>query len=201
MRTTLALLLAFFASVVEAQAPAQAPAPAELISALRQGGYVLYFRHTATDHTQNDSRMTSFEDCANQRNLVDQGRSDARMIGVSLRTLSIPIGKIFTSPHCRTVETAELAFGRGEKLNEARYSTGTKDDEARYAELRKLLAVKPAPKVNTVIVGHGAPIQAITGMSLGEGDIMVIRPLESRFEVLTRIRVQDWPALNAAVGK
>jgi len=199
MRTVLAplLLVLLLVSPAGAQAPAQGPAPADLISALRQGGYVLYFRHTATDHTQNDSRMTSFEDCANQRNLVDQGRSDARMIGASLRALSVPIGTVVTSPHCRTVETAELAFGRGEKLNEAGY----KSDEARYSALRKLLVAKPRRGTNTVVVGHGSPIQAIAGISLGEGDIAVVRPLEDRFEVLARIRVQDWAALVAAFGK
>ena len=29
-----------------------------------RGGYVLYFRHAATDFSQNDARMTSFEDCS-----------------------------------------------------------------------------------------------------------------------------------------
>jgi hypothetical protein len=40
-----------------------------LVQKLREGGYVLYMRHAATDFSQNDSRMTSYEDCANQRNL------------------------------------------------------------------------------------------------------------------------------------
>ena len=38
-----------------------------LLGKLRHGGYVLFLRHTSTDFSQNDSRMASFEDCANQR--------------------------------------------------------------------------------------------------------------------------------------
>jgi broad specificity phosphatase PhoE len=214
MRITAALLLftLHLAAPARAQAPlapqGQAPqssarqlSSADIVNALREGGYVLYFRHTATDHTQNDSRMTSFDDCADQRNLVDKGREDARMIGSSLRALSIPIGRVYTSPHCRTVETAELAFGRGEKLNEVRYSAGTGAEPPHYAELRRLLAAKPARGTNTVIVGHGAPIQTIAGLSLGEGDIEVLWPLDTRFELAARIRVEDWPALNAATGR
>ena len=87
------------------------PAPA-LLSALRAGGYILYFRHTATDFGQNDEQMTGFEDCANQRNLTDGGRADARAIGAAIRSLGIPIGEVLASPFCRTRETAELIFGR-----------------------------------------------------------------------------------------
>jgi hypothetical protein len=61
---------------------------------IARGGYVLYFRHTATDFGQNDEKMTGFEDCANQRNLTDGGRADARAIGAAIRSLDIPIGAV-----------------------------------------------------------------------------------------------------------
>jgi hypothetical protein len=44
-----------------------------MVEALRQGGYLLYMRHASTDFSQNDSAMTSYEDCATQRNLTDKG--------------------------------------------------------------------------------------------------------------------------------
>src|SRR5262249_5111854 len=88
--------------------PAQAPA--ELLAALRGGGFVIYFRHADTDHTQNDSRMTSMADCANQRNLTDAGRENSRQIGDAIRALGVPVGAVLASPMCRTVETAVLAF-------------------------------------------------------------------------------------------
>src|SRR5437762_12788806 len=79
------------------------PAP-QLLVLMRGGGHILYVRHAATDFAQNDSQMKSFEDCAAQRNLVDKGRDDARKIGVAVRALRIPIGRVLSSPFCRTVE-------------------------------------------------------------------------------------------------
>jgi hypothetical protein len=55
----------------------------ELLAALRAGGYILYFRHADTDHSQNDERMTSVEDCTTQRNLTDRGRDHSRAIGLA----------------------------------------------------------------------------------------------------------------------
>src|SRR5216684_6878924 len=96
--------------------PSRELPPAELLSELRKGGYVLYFRHAATDFSQNDERMKSYEDCANQRNLIDRGRAEARAVGAAIRELRIPIEPVLASPFCRTVETAQLIFGRAEKM-------------------------------------------------------------------------------------
>ncbi|MGQ2981231.1 MAG: hypothetical protein ACT6Q9_16185, partial [Polaromonas sp.] len=48
---------------------AQAVALPKLASALRQGGYVIYFRHTATDFSRTDAGMRDYADCGNQRML------------------------------------------------------------------------------------------------------------------------------------
>src|SRR6266436_8814966 len=90
-------------------------APAQLLAELLKGGYILYFRHAATDFSQNDERMKSYEDCANQRNLIDRGRAEARAVG-AIRELRIPIEPVLASPFCRTVETAQLIFGRAQKM-------------------------------------------------------------------------------------
>src|SRR5881394_2849934 len=74
VRCALAYLLVLFAGSALAQAD-----PA-IVAKLRHGGYVLYLRHASTDFGQNDSRMTSYEDCANQRNLTDKGRNESRAL-------------------------------------------------------------------------------------------------------------------------
>src|SRR5215831_18556677 len=74
-----------------AQPAARELAGPALLAALRGGGYVLFFRHAATDFGQNDDNMTGYEDCSTQRNLTDKGRADARAIGTELRTLAIPV--------------------------------------------------------------------------------------------------------------
>jgi hypothetical protein len=198
-------LCAWFAllifSGVSAQQPSSEPVNAlggpALVSALRAGGFVLYFRHTATDFGQNDDNMTTFEDCSKQRNLTDKGRSEARALGAAMRELGIPVGKVLASPFCRTAETATLAFGKAEKTMDLRGWPASSADVDRYAPLRKQLAAPPLGGTNTVLVGHGNPFRAIAGPPhLMEGEAAVIRPLgDERFEIAARIQVQEWTDL------
>ena len=168
-------------------------APAAAVDALRRGGYILYFRHAATDMTKNDAAMKSFEDCPSQRNLVDRGRDDARTIGAAIKALGISIGKVRASPYCRGVETAELAFARAEKTAEVRGDPAQANDPARYAALRKLLSERPAPGTNDVIVSHGNSFHAVAGPPyLAEGEAAVVLPTGDGFRVIARIKVEDW---------
>ncbi|HEU4924542.1 MAG TPA: histidine phosphatase family protein [Burkholderiales bacterium] len=165
---------------------------AEVLHELRQGGYVLYLRHTSTDLSQNDSRMTSFEDCANQRNLTDRGRDEARAIGEHVKRLKIPIGEVLASPFCRTMETARLAFGKATATGAVRGGPAS-DDAGRYATLRKLLSTRIPEGQNLVISSHGNPFHAVAGPPyLAEGEIAVVKPEGERFSVVARIRLSDW---------
>jgi hypothetical protein len=186
----LALLLAILLL-----APAAAAEPdAKLLAELRQGGYVLFLRHTSTDFSQDDSRMTGFEDCATQRNLTDKGRAEARALGEHVKRLKIPIGEVLASPFCRTMETARLAFGKARTTNEVRGGPLSADDPKRYEPLRKLLGTKPDPGTNTVLSSHGNPFRAVAGPPyLAEGEIAVVRPEGGgSFSVIARIRLTDW---------
>jgi len=184
-----------------AEAVRQAPqlAGAALLSALRYGGYVIYFRHASTDFGQNDDRMTGYEDCARQRNLTDTGRSEARAIGAAIRNLGIPIGRVLASPFCRTRETAELIFGRATVSNAVRGGPAQADDD-RYAELKTLLSTPVTGGVDLAIVSHGNPYRAIVGGPyLAEGEAAVIEPRgNGRFRVVAQIRKDEWLALSAA---
>jgi phosphohistidine phosphatase SixA len=188
-RCAVLLFLAFFACAACAQ-----PDPA-LLAKLRHGGYVLFLRHTSTDFSQNDSQMTSFDDCASQRNLTDKGRDEARALGRQLKRLAIPIGPVHASPFCRTRETAQLAFGRAEKTDEARGGPANTNDPTRYEALRRLLATKPPSGQNAVIASHGNPFFALFGGPyLAEGEMAIVDP--SAFVVVGRIRLADWQAFH-----
>jgi|SRR6185295_7680073 len=168
------------------------------LRSLREGGYVFYLRHASTDFSQNDAGMKSYEDCAGQRNLTDKGRGEARAIGEHVKRLGIPVGSVLASPFCRTMETARLAFGKAQAMNEVRGGPARPDDPARYDPLRKLLGT-PVPKgSNAVIVSHGNPFYAVAGAPyLAEGEIAVIKAAgDSRFTVVGRIRLEDWQAFK-----
>jgi hypothetical protein len=166
-----------------------------LVERLRSGGYVLYLRHTSTDFSRNDSRMKSYEDCENQRPLTDKGRDEARAIAAHLSRLNIPVGSVLASPFCRTMETARLAFGKAQAMQEVRGGPARTDDAARYDPLRKLLSTQPPAGRNTAISSHGNPFYALFGAPyLAEGEIAVIDP--SALAIVGRIRLEDWQALK-----
>ena len=101
-----------------ANAPSSAPdAAAELkgpalLAALRRGGHVVYFRHTATDFSKTDAGMTGYDDCANQRLLSPQRQRDATKIGQRIRALALPVGEALASPYCHTLDHAAACWAR-----------------------------------------------------------------------------------------
>jgi hypothetical protein len=189
MRLLVSLALLSFVGLAIAQPDAS------LVARLRQGGYVLYVRHASTDFSQDDSRMTSYEDCSMQRNLTEKGRAEARRLGAEIKRLHIPIGTVYASPFCRTMETARLAFGEPKPTNEVRGGPSRPDDPARYEPLKKLLAMPPAAGSNNVVSSHGNPFLALFGSPyLAEGEMALVDP--STLKVVGRIRLEEWPLLQ-----
>ena len=169
-----------------------------LVEALREGGYVLYLRHAATDFGQNDNAMTDYANCAQQRNPTDAGRADARAVGAAIKALRIPVGPVLASPYCRTRESAELIFGAPTVSNAVRGGPGTDDTGQRYAELRKLLSTPVAKGSNLAISSHGNPFRAVASTAyLQEGEIAVVEPLgNGNFRIVARITKTDWMSLH-----
>jgi hypothetical protein len=177
--------------------PAKVISGPELLSELRNGGYVIYFRHTSTDFSRDDSRSRSDDDCDNQRPLTDKGREEARQIGAAFRTLKIPVARVLASPRCRTMATAMLAFGRAEKANAVRGGPAAPDNPDRYAGLRRLLSTPIKPGANLVISSHGNPFYATAGAPyLAEGEAAVVRPLGNDFEIVARVKHDAWRLLQ-----
>ena len=205
-RTSLAALLASILVTLTFGSAAQ-PAPSSspgatlegvaLVDALRGGGYVLYLRHASTDFGQSDDAMTDYANCAQQRNLTDTGRAEARAIGKAIRDLRIPVGPVLASPYCRTRESADLVFGKFSVSQAVRGGPASDDAGQRYAALRTLMSTPVAKGSNLAISSHGNPFRAVAGTAyLQEGEIAVIKPLgNGRFEIVARITKDAWPPL------
>ncbi|MDB5809502.1 MAG: hypothetical protein JWN94_1624 [Betaproteobacteria bacterium] len=180
--------------------PARKLAPADIVAELKRGGYVIYFRHASTDFSQNDRESKSFDDCTHQRNLTDAGRAQARAIGAAIRNLGFTVTKVLASPMCRTMETARLALGSAEPVPEMRGAPLPSADPNRYTALKKVFATAQPRGGNLAIVSHGNPFYGVAGPPyLAEGEGAIIRGLgNDGFDVIARIRVDDWPALSAA---
>src|SRR5258708_19743071 len=74
-----------------------ARAQADWINALRQGGYVIVFRHGATHQDQADTDPLNPKNIAQQRQLHDAQRAQANDIGEAFRNLRVPLGQLQTS--------------------------------------------------------------------------------------------------------
>ena len=201
--TTFSLLLVFALSSEPAAAEEATPTLTDetLVLALRGGGYNLYFRHVATDWSQQDDVREAGDwlscDSSRMRQLSGAGREAARSIGKAIRSLAIPVGKVLASPYCRTLETARLMqFGPVEpttavmNLRSAEYFGGR---AAIVATAQALLATLPEPGTNTVIVAHGNVAQAATPVYPGEGDGIVFQPDGAGgFQYIGQITPADW---------
>jgi phosphohistidine phosphatase SixA len=197
LAVALAFVCAWLQPALAADPPAEMLAGRELRAALRQGGLIIYFRHTSTDFGQNDEQMTGYEDCSHQRNLTDKGRAEARAIGAAVKRLGIPVGEVLASPFCRTRETAQLIFGRATVSAAVRGGPASPTTPDRYAELRQILSTPPAAGTDLVITSHGNPFHAVAeGGYLAEGEAAVIRPLGTQgFRVIARIPRDSWDSL------
>jgi phosphohistidine phosphatase SixA len=166
---------------------------------LRAGGLILYFRHAATDFSQNDANSRGPEDCANQRNLTDRGRDDARRIGAALKAIGVPVQRVLASPTCRTVETARLIFGKAEPTTAVRSRNTNPNDPTRFEPLKALFQTKVAAGTVLGTVSHGNPFYAVAGAPyLAEGEGAVLRPTGNDWEIVARVRVEQWTGLGAA---
>src|SRR6185503_13331091 len=106
-------VLACAVLILAAAGPAVADDEA-LWTLLRAGGQVIMLRHAGTIGTFGDPPGFRFDDCSTQRNLTEAGREQARKIGEAFRAREIPIARVLSSPWCRCLDTARLAFGRVE---------------------------------------------------------------------------------------
>lgn len=177
-------------SAPETEAPLQGQA---LRAALQRGGWVVYFRHTATDFSKNDAAMTGYADCARQRLLSAQGQQDAAAIGQQIRALRLPVTEALASPYCRTMDHAQRMLGAVTPRQEIREAQA-----GDYAGLKRLLAAPVAAGGNRWIVGHGTPFRAVAGPPhLAEGEAVVIRPGRTGWTVVARLTLADWQALAA----
>ncbi|MES9994233.1 MAG: histidine phosphatase family protein [Candidatus Thiodiazotropha sp.] len=181
----------------------------ELVAQLRSGGYTLYFRHVATDWSEQDrvNKAGDWLSCddSQMRQLSDSGRADARQIGEAIRKLDIPVGQLLASPYCRTMETARL-FDLGEVIQTAevmnlRSADYFGDRDEIIASARRLLSTPPAVGRNRIVVAHGNVAREATPVYPDEGEAVVfLADGKGGFEVIARIPPQRWRRMHERDG-
>ena len=144
---------------------------------LAKPGAIVLFRH-ATAPGVGDPSGFKLDDCATQRNLNDQGRAEARLLGEQFRSRKIQVGAVLSSQWCRTRETARLAFGdmaRDEPAFNSFFLRPPEISNPQTGQARALLAAWRGPGA-LVVVTHQVNIQELTGAAAASAEGLVVRP-------------------------
>ncbi|KGR79821.1 histidine phosphatase family protein [Ureibacillus manganicus] len=175
-----------------------------LLNSLRNGGFILYVRHGEAN-VGNDLPNLNFQNCLTQRNLSNMGRSQARYYGEILRYLQIPIQiPIIASSYCRTIETAQLAFGIENVqdnpilvgVNRLNGNLPSNDRQKILKQLTSVLEEIPEDGKNKVIVAHSFP----NGVGIGSipyTGTVIVKPKGkgNGYEVVGKLSLADWSRL------
>jgi broad specificity phosphatase PhoE len=179
----------------------------QLVNDMKKGGYVIVFRHGATNADQADTDPFHLDNIASQRLLSETGRDAAKRVGDSFRTLGIPLGKVYSSEFNRATETAQLVSGKSPTttadLTEGGLVVSPAENARRAKALKALAAVVPEAGSNTLIVTHKPNILDAFGVdwfASKEGEASVFKPNGSNNLVLVaRMQAADW--IKAAGGQ
>lgn len=161
-----------------------------LMADLRRGGHVLLIRHERTNMFLLDKPNRDLSDCNTQRNLSPAGIGMAKENGDNLKYLEIPIGKVISSPMCRTLETARYMFRRYEV--DSVFLGNPMEKEKHGQDILDFAKGLIEPNINHVMVGHLSNIQMAFGIMVHEGDTVVIGEEGGELRVVDVIQANGW---------
>lgn len=140
---------------------------------IRDGGYVLYFRHAQREKWNDVTAFDAVELLTNAQAetssykravcLTEQGVEESKIVGDVFRLANIQIGPIVSSPSCRARQTAMHAFGRIDRISNAllhRTAVMKEQHEAFARETRKIVeSLEAPPGQNAAIFAHGGTMR------------------------------------------
>ena len=158
-------------------------------SLLKGGGMVVLMRHAITTAGIGDPPGMRVDDCGTQRNLIDEGRRHAKAIGDAWRAHGVQPDRVLSSPMCRCLETARIAFGRVDETQQVT-NAGVETEPARQVrEMRAVATTKHRGSI-IVLVSHGTTIAAVTGITPQPGEMLIVQPQgDGKFELMARVLV------------
>jgi phosphohistidine phosphatase SixA len=172
-----------------------------LVTALRQGGYVIVMRHASSPREAPTKEAAIPDNVKLERQLDDAGRASAIAMGKALHDLKIPIGEVLTSPTYRALETVRLAqLPNPEAYSElgdgGQSMQGVTETQSVWLQKR----VSQAPKTaNTILVTHMPNIaRAFPQVSgVADGEALIFRPDgKGGAPLVARIKIGEWSRLH-----
>ena len=162
---------------------------------LAEGGAVAAFRHTLAPGTF-DPPGFAINDCSTQRNLSDEGRAQARQLGAWFKARQLRPTRVRSSPWCRCVDTATLAFGSATVWPALGSPSGQTEEATSARQLALRLALQAASRQQgvhgafEVWVTHMFVMNDLAQVALAPGEGLVLRADPAGApQVLARIMV------------
>ncbi|MCW8930586.1 MAG: histidine phosphatase family protein [Gammaproteobacteria bacterium] len=201
MKISFFLYLFLHASISMAQQTSPLPTSSlhELVTQLQKGGYVIYFRHAKTNLDQMDTDREKLNDCSKQRNLSDEGKQQAKLIGQAFKTLKIKINELYSSPYCRCIDTAHAISNNIIIDKNLRYLLGLDEINTNLLSeyLKKMILKQPTSNTNTVIVSHTANLQeAMNLWPEPEGVAYIFKPDSHQAQLVGKILPKQWAEIT-----
>ena len=173
--------------------PVRAAPGDDVAARLSAGGVVIAFRHALAPGTF-DPPEFRLGDCRTQRNLSEDGREQARRIGRWFEARGLVPREVSSSPWCRCVDTAQLAFGRyrvDPALGSPRGATAQANALALQRLGQAVVDAAARPGRFDVWVTHMFVLADLTGegSASGEGLVLVPGGPQGRPRVVARLMV------------
>ena len=130
---------------------------------------VIFLRHALAPGYGDPSEF-HISDCKTQRNLNEEGRDQARSIGIKLKMKGFLFNEIYSSEWCRCLETATL-MDLGEITIFSGLNSFFQDHYDRKETLFKLMQkLEHLDEKNRILmVTHQVVISSVTGINVGSG--------------------------------
>ena len=150
----------------------------EMWDKLAKGGKVILMRHASVDTGPGKGDyLLRDPSCQKERNLSNQGKHEARIVGERFRKHNILISKVHYSPFCRTTDTAKLAFSGGTPADFLSLLEILGPDEAadQTERLNRIIS-SYVGEGNLILITHEPNIRAISFELLKHSDFLVLQP-------------------------
>ena len=167
--------------------PIKADLYKNLINQLEDGKKLIFIRH-AYAPGNGDPDNFNLDDCFTQRNLSDDGRKQAQIIGEFFTKNKIEIDEVISSEWCRCKETAKIAFknfSTNSFLNSFYSSKFSKNKDKQIKELNSYIKNLKSKK-NLIFVTHYVLISEVLDYGPSSGEIVVS---DRNFNIIGSIKI------------
>ena len=167
--------------------PIKADLYKNLINQLEDGKKLIFIRH-AYAPGNGDPDNFNLDDCFTQRNLSDDGRKQAQIIGEFFTKNNIEIDEVISSEWCRCKETAKIAFknfSTNSFLNSFYSSKFSKNKDKQVKELNSYIKNLKSKK-NLIFVTHYVLISEVLDYGPSSGEIVVS---DRNFNIIGSIKI------------